>query len=208
MSRPPIELSQRPLIGLLLAALLLAQINQPFPDVAFFHHFPTMLLIVASPWLLRRWPLSNSALACVVGFFLIHTLGGRYTYVYVPYDQWVQALTGVTLSELFGWTRNHYDRFAHLMFGVLMMLPVGELARRGWLGVRGALWTGMAFVLAVSALYEIFEWLLTFGVAPEVADRYNGQQGDIWDAQRDMALAMLGAVAAWWPVRQRLKRTT
>ena len=193
----------RPLIGLLLAVLLLAQIDQPYPQVALLQHLPTMVLIVASPWLLRRWPISTAALASIVVFLMLHTLGGRYTYSNVPYDAWATALTGASVSDTMGWTRNHYDRLVHLAFGLLALLPVAELARRGGLGVRGALLTGLTFVLAISSLYEIFEWLLTIVVAGEMADHYNGQQGDIWDAQKDMALAMLGAlfVIPWLRVR-------
>lgn len=196
------------MVGVLLAALLLAQIDAPFPDVALFHHLPTMLLIVASPALLRRWPLSDAALGCVVAFLLIHTLGGRYTYVYVPYDAWAVALTGSSLSDMFGWSRNHYDRFAHLAYGALLMLPVAEVARQSGLRRRGALWSALAFMSATSGLYEIFEWLLTFAVAPELADQYNGQQGDMWDAQRDMALALLGSLIVIPWLHRRLRSDT
>lgn len=210
MARPPATPSrlQRPLVGLLLAVVVLAQIDQPFADVALFHHLPTMLLIIASPTLLRRWPLSDAALGCVVAFFLIHTLGGRYTYVFVPYDDWVAALTGTTLSDWFGWTRNHYDRFAHLAYGALLMLPVAELARHRGLQVAGAIWAALTFVLSTSALYELFEWLLTFAVAPELAEQYNGQQGDMWDAQKDMALAMLGSIPVIPWLLMRLRNDT
>ena len=61
-STPP---AQRRLIGLLLALLLIAQIDQPHPEVALLQHIPTMLLIVASPALLRRWPLSTASVACI-----------------------------------------------------------------------------------------------------------------------------------------------
>jgi putative membrane protein len=72
---------------------------------------------------------------------------------------------------------------------------VAEAARRwGGLGRRGAGLAPLGWVLAVSCLYEIFEWLLTVVAAGETADRYNGQQGDDWDAQKDMALAALGAI--------------
>lgn len=186
---------QRPLIGVLLILLLAAQVEQPYPEVALLQHIPTMLLIVASPALLRRWPLSTPALACIVAFLALHTLGGRYAYSNVPYDDWAQALTGSTLSEAFGWTRNHYDRLVHFAVGALSVIPVAEIARRwGGLGPRGATLTVLAWVLAISCLYEIFEWLLTIVAAGETADRYNGQQGDLWDAQKDMALATLGAV--------------
>lgn len=187
--------AQRRLFGLLLMLLLFAQIDQPYPEIALLQHIPTMLLIVASPWLLRRWPMSTASVACIVTFMALHTLGGRYAYSNVPYDEWARALTGTGLSDAFGWSRNHYDRFVHFAFGALSVIPVAEIARRwGGLGARGAALTVLAWVLAISCLYEIFEWLLTIVAAGETADRYNGQQGDIWDAQKDMALATLGAI--------------
>ena len=186
---------QRRLTGLLLILLLAAQIEQPYPEVALLQHIPTMLLIVAAPWLLRRWPLSTASVACIVAFMALHTLGGRYAYSNVPYDDWARTLTGTSLSDSFGWTRNHYDRLVHFGFGALSVSPVAEVARRwGGLTRRGATLTVLAWVLATSALYEIFEWLLTIVAAGDTADRYNGQQGDIWDAQKDMALATLGAI--------------
>lgn len=187
---------QRLAIGVLLAALLAAQIDQPFPEVALLQHLPTMALIVAAPLLLRRWPQSDAALACIVAFLLLHTLGGRYAYSNVPYDAWARAIMGTSLSELFGWTRNHYDRLVHFAFGALAMVPIAEAARRQGVGARGAVLIAFAAVQAASCLYEIFEWLLTIVAAGETADRYNGQQGDIWDAQKDMALALAGSVIA------------
>ena len=189
--------AQRRLTGLLLILLLLAQIDQPYPEVALLQHIPTMLLLVASPWLLRRWPLSTASVACIALFLALHTLGGRYAYSNVPYDDWARALTGTAISDLFGWSRNHYDRLVHFAFGALSVIPVAEVARRwGGLGRRGAGLAVLGWVLALSALYEVFEWLLTIAGAGATPDRYNGQQGDIWDAQKDMALAALGAIMA------------
>lgn len=186
---------QRWLLGLLLVLLLLAQVDQPYPGVALLQHIPTAVFLLTSPWLLRRWPLTTASVACIVLFLALHTLGGRYAYSNVPYDDWAQALAGSTLSEAFGWTRNHYDRLVHFAFGALSVIPVAEIARhRGGLGPGGAVLAVLGWVLAISCLYEIFEWLLTIVAAGETADRYNGQQGDIWDAQKDMALATLGAV--------------
>jgi len=194
--------AQRCLLGALLILLLLAQIEQPYPEIALLQHIPTMLLLVAAPALLRRWPLSTASVACIVAFMALHTLGGRYAYSNVPYDAWARALTGTSLSDAFGWSRNQYDRLVHFAFGALSVMPVAEIARRwGGLGNRGAALTVLAWVLAISCLYEIFEWLLTIVAAGETADRYNGQQGDIWDAQKDMALATLGAILlllVWW----------
>lgn len=110
---------QRYMVGLVAVVLIIAQIQQPYPEIAPLQHIPTLLLLIASPWLLRRWPLSNGALASLVAFFLLHTLGGRYTYSNVPYDLWSEAVFGQSFSAQFGWTRNHYDRLVHLAFGLL-----------------------------------------------------------------------------------------
>ena len=194
---PELPRAQWGMLGALGALLLLSQIDQPYPQTAWLHHFPTFLVLVAAPLALRRWPLSNAALACLVVFLALHTIGGRYTYSAVPYDQLARALTGTTISEAFGWSRNHYDRLVHLSYGLLTILPIREaLERHLGLSRRVALYIAFESVLAVSALYEMFEWLLTLAAAGPTAAAYNGQQGDIWDAQKDMALAAGGALVA------------
>lgn len=190
-----LPVAQRRMIALLLAAVGLANIAQPFPDLAPLQHGPTIALILAAPWLLRRWPLSNAAVGCIWLFLLLHTLGARWIYSYVPYDDWARAISGHDISSLFGATRNGYDRLVHFAFGALLTLPVAEVARRHmpW---RWSLAFAFTAIGLGSALYEIFEWLLTIIAAGETADYYNGQQGDLWDAQKDMAAAQIGATLA------------
>jgi putative membrane protein len=147
--------------------------------------------------LLRRWPMSTRSLACIIGFFALHTLAGRYIYSYVPYDVWTTVLTGHPLSAAFGWHRNHFDRLVYFCFGLLLSGPITEMLRRHMgLPPRLAAYVSVEFVLAFSCLYEVFEWLLTVVLAGPDADAYNGQQGDIWDAQKDMVLAGIGACVA------------
>lgn len=189
--------AQRIMLALLFLLLVLVQIRQPFPEVAPLHHIPTLLLLLAAPFALRRWPLSNAAVGCAVLFFALHTIGGRYTYTNVPYDALAEALTGHTISEIFGFTRNHYDRLVHLCYGFLAVLPVSEaLQRHGGVSRRLSLYVAVESVLAVSLLYELFEWLLALTMAGPAAEAYNGQQGDMWVAQKDMALAAAGALVA------------
>jgi putative membrane protein len=197
--------AQWAMIGLLLVAVILANIEQPYPELAPLQHVPTVLLALAAPLLLRRWSLSTGSVAAIWVFLLLHTLGGRYIYSYVPYDDWSRALTGHSLSDLFGWSRNHYDRFIHFAFGLLWTLPVREaLVRRHGVTPSLGLFIGFAFVALIGALYEIFEWALTIAVAADMADSYNGQQGDPWDPQKDMAMAQIGSVAAilWAKVKR------
>lgn len=185
---------------ILAVAVVLANVRQPYPEIAPLQHVPTVLLIFVAPMLLTRWRLSNKAVGALLLFWLLHTLGGRYTYSNVPYDEWTQLLTGDTISREFGLARNGYDRLVHLAFGLLWVLPYSEtMWRHAGMGRRCSLWTALLFVGAMSALYEIFEWLLTIVVAPGMAADYNGQQGDAWDAQKDMAAALVGAgITAVW----------
>lgn len=152
---------------------------------------------------LRLRPVSNASAACMTAFVLLHLVAARWSYSFVPYGEWLPALTA---------ERNHFDRLVHFAFGMLAMAPLVEAGVRYWgLSARMALVFAVTAVLAVGGLYEIFEWSLTLALAPEAAGAYNGEQGDMFDAQKDMALAGLGAVlalpwvrgAAWWKGTER-----
>ncbi len=183
------------LLALLATALILACLRPPYPEEMYLQHSPTVALLIALPLLSRRWPLSHAAFGCLVAFMLLHTLGARYNYSNVPYDRWAATWLGHDLTSAFGWSRNHYDRLVHFAFGLLWARPVGEISVRH-LGIpRRVAWlSAVAFLLAFSALYELFEWGLTIVLSPQDAGEYNGQQGDLWDAQKDMALALVGAL--------------
>ena len=183
------------LLALLAAAVVLACLRPPYPEEMYLQHSPTIALLIALPLLSRRFPLSNAAFGCLVAFMLLHTLGGRYNYSNVPYDRWATAWLGHDLSSALGWSRNHYDRLVHFAFGLLWARPVCEVSERHFGIPRHVAWIStVGFLLAFSALYEIFEWGLTVVLSPQEAGEYNGQQGDLWDAQKDMALALAGTL--------------
>ena len=202
-----LPIAQRRMILLLLAAIAAAQINQPYPELSPLQHGPTLVLAVAAPWLLSRWPLTNGAVACIFAFLLLHSLGGRYIYSYVPYDDWARAITGHDISGTFGWRRNGYDRLVHFAFGLLLTPPLAQIARRwGGMSLGWSLLFGFVAIGFVGALYEMFEWLLTLMAEGETADWYNGQQGDVWDPQKDMAAAQAGALISILFLRVRPSR--
>lgn len=156
-----------------------------------------LLVLVAIPVLIttrKRLRFSNASYACLFTFLVLHSIGAHYTYSLVPYDQWWRAVTGSTLSELAGWERNHYDRLVHFLYGALILPPAVELfaryapPRAGW---RWAM--PVFFVMSHSVIYEMVEWIAALMVAPDLGSAYLGTQGDEWDAQKDMALATLGA---------------
>ncbi|MBO9575418.1 MAG: DUF2238 domain-containing protein [Sphingobium sp.] len=186
------------MLGSLLLAVAAANFAQPYPDLAPLQHIPTVALAISAPWLLRRWPLSTGSVAMLWLFLLLHTIGGRYIYSYVPYEGWMADVTGQSIAHLTGMQRNGYDRLVHFSFGLLCTGAFAEMARRhGGMRRRAAWLLGFALIGLVSALYEIFEWSLTILAAPDMADQYNGQQGDAWDAQKDMAAAQIGSALAW-----------
>jgi putative membrane protein len=192
-----VPVAQRRMILLLIAAIVAANIDQPYPELAPLQHGPTVLLTLAAPWLLCRWPLSNGIVGCILLFLLLHTLGGRYIYSYVPYDIWARAVSGHDISETFGFARNGYDRLVHFAFGALLTAPFAQVARRyGALRMGWSLTFAFVSVGFVGAIYEIFEWLLSVVAAGQTADWYNGQQGDIWDPQKDMGIAQMGSLLA------------
>jgi putative membrane protein len=168
-----------------------------YPDQQWLQHIPTVLALPALLWGARRRWLSNASFTCLAMMLALHIVGARWIYSNVPYDEWFRAALGGWTREWLGWTRNHYDRLVHFAFGLLMTLPVAEATvRYGGLSMTwGLAWAWMT-VAGVSALYEVFEWAIAIIAAPDYAEQYNGQQGDWWDAQKDMALALLGSTLA------------
>lgn len=190
-----IPMRQRWALAALFVLVVLVNINQPYPGVAPLHHIPTIALIVTAPWWARRFPLSDGAFLCAIAFFALHTLAARWTYTMVPYDDWFATLTGHRLNDVMGWQRNHFDRLVHFMCGVLLLPATAEwLGRVLPLSRRGVAIAAITLLLAISAAYELFEWVLALTMSGEAAEEYNGQQGDMWDAQKDMALALLGSI--------------
>jgi putative membrane protein len=152
-----------------------------------------LLVVVLVPLLVvgyRCGPLSDRAYVQITVFLILHTVGSHYTYSEVPIGDWAR--------DAFGLARNHYDRVVHFSFGVLMLRPLQEVILgdppqlAGW---RRA-WMGVASVAFCSLAYELIEWAVASVADPAAGTAYLGTQGDPWDAQKDMALALLGAVIA------------
>lgn len=170
-------------------------IRPPFPSELILQHIPTIVGLVLMVGATRAVWMTNVSFYCLSTFLLLHIVGARWIYSFVPYDEWSAAITGQPLSEQFGWQRNHYDRLVHLASGLLFVPPVSELTqRRLRISPTDGVFIGIAAVLAIGAVYEVLEWQIAMAFSPEMAESYNGQQGDIWDPQKDLALAGLGAI--------------
>jgi putative membrane protein len=178
-----------------LALWALSCVRLPYPKYFAMQHVPTVLAVVALTMAEKKQLVDRPGFALVIAFMVLHLLGARYLYSFVPYDAWSQSLFGFRITDYFGFERNHYDRLVHFCFGILIVYPIWRFSERQ-LHLRGWWVAGLAvsMVMAASAVYEIGEWATAMTFAPEWAEAYNGQQGDVWDAQRDMALAGIGAI--------------
>jgi putative membrane protein len=146
---------------------------------------------------LRWFPLSRLSWTLVLLFLSLHAVGAHYTYAKVPYDAWAEALLGASLNDLMGLERNHFDRLVHFSYGLLLAYPMRELFlrvadARGFWGY----FLPLDLTLSTSAIFELLEWAAAELLGGDLGVAYLGSQGDPWDAQKDMALAGLGALIA------------
>jgi putative membrane protein len=183
-------------------------IHPIYPHEQFLQHAGTVLLLIPLITDVVKDKMSLSAFVSILLFAILHVIGARYIYSYVPYKEWAVSL-GVVDDSFLHDSRNQYDRLVHFCFGVLLF-PYLQYACRRWFSLKplSAVFMAWLMIQTGSMVYELFEWLLTIVMSPEQADCYNGQQGDIWDAQKDMALAMLGStvVAAFYVVKNKFRQ--
>lgn len=149
-------------------------------------------ILIALPLLAAthgKYPLTPLLYACIFAHACVLMLGGAYTYARVPLGFW--------MAEVLDLQRNPYDKIGHFFQGFVPALVAREILVRGqW--VRGCAMLNffvVCIVLAVSASYELLEWAAALALG-QGADEFLGSQGDPWDTQSDMFMALLGSAAA------------
>ena len=183
--------SRQPLALLVLGTILLILSGlHPFDRTTWVLEVSPILIGV--PVLLataRRFPLTKLSYRLVFFHALVLMLGGHYTYERVPIGYW--------FKDVFELSRNHYDRFGHLVQGFVPAILAREVLLRSSGVRRGAVLFGLvtAVCMAISALYELLEWGMAM-LLGQGADAFLATQGDPWDTQADMLLALVGAVLA------------
>jgi putative membrane protein len=144
---------------------------------------------VGVPLVVLAWPrLPLTRLLCwlLAAHAVVLMYGGRYTYAETPLGDWAQ--------QAFELQRNHYDRFGHFMQGFVPAILARELLLRRTPLVRGGwlFYLVLAACLSFSAFFEFIEWWAAL-IGGGAADAYLATQGDVWDTQWDMFLALVGA---------------
>src|SRR5574343_1616033 len=149
-------------------------------------------VLIALPLMLvtrKTYPLTALLTLLIAAHALVLIIGGAYTYAHVPLGFWLQ--------DLLGTTRNPYDKIGHFMQGFVPAMVAREILLRGDY-VRGRKMTAFLCIcvaMAISAVYELIEWGAALSLG-QGADEFLGTQGDPWDTQSDMFMALIGSSTA------------
>lgn len=151
--------------------------------------FPGLAGLIVLGTTYRRFRFTTLCYTLIALHIAILCVGGHYTYARVPLFDW--------LRDVFGWHRNHYDRLGHFAQGLVPAMIAREvftrlnvIAKRGWMP-----FLVLSVCLAISAFYELIEWWTAL-VSGDAAVSFLGTQGDVWDTQADMLMALIGAICA------------
>jgi putative membrane protein len=143
--------------------------------------------VIAITW--KRFPLSTLLCILIAVHSIVLIVGGHYTYAHVPFGFWLQ--------EMLGTMRNPYDKIGHFLQGLVPAMVAREIFVRGGYvaGRRMTAFLCICVALAVSAVYELIEWWAALAMG-QGADEFLGTQGDQWDTQSDMFMALIGSCSA------------
>ncbi len=177
------------LLGVFTAGLIWSVIHPKDLFTWFLEVAPALITVVVLAFTYRRFRLTTLLYTLLCIHSLILMVGGHYTYAEMPLFSW--------LRDHYGLARNYYDRVGHFAQGFVPAMLFRELLLRRTGMQRGRLLSIIiiSFSLSISVLYEFFEWWVALAIG-ENADAFLATQGDVWDTQWDMFLALCGASAA------------
>jgi putative membrane protein len=178
------------LASITLLALLALSGRHPYDRMTWLLEvFPILIALPVLGATYRRFSLTTLLYVCIYLHAVVLMTGGAYTYARVP--------LGFQLADLLDLSRNPYDRIGHFFQGFVPALVAREILIRGRYvqGRRMLAFLVVCVVLAISASYELIEWAAAVALG-QGADEFLGTQGDPWDTQSDMFIALIGAVTA------------
>jgi putative membrane protein len=175
---------------LILAISLIASGLHPFDRTTWILEIlPVVIAVPVLFFTYKNFPLTRFLYFCIFLHALVLIMGGAYSYARVPF--------GFSLQEWFELSRNPYDKIGHFFQGFVPALVAREILIRKQVinGRKMLAFIIVCIVLAISASYELIEWGVALALG-QGADEFLGTQGDPWDTQSDMFLALIGAIAA------------
>lgn len=178
--------SHKLLYAIYIVVWTIMAINPKYPqdwlleNVLIFLFFPFVL------WMDKKHTYTLLSIILLLIFASLHSLGSHYTYAEMEHFN--------AVTHFFGFERNHFDRFVHFLFGLLVFRILFEMIASSTVSTKSALTFTLTMIISISTFYEMLEWLAAVILHPELGMAFLGTQGDVWDAHKDTALAMLGAL--------------
>ena len=161
-------------------------INPKYPQDWLLENVLIFIFVPFVIWMDKKHHYTLLSIIFLLIFASLHSLGSHYTYAEMEHFN--------TLTQFFGFERNHFDRVVHFLFGLLAFRMLFEMTSAGTSTVKTALLLTFTMIISISAFYELLEWLAVIVLHPELGMAFLGTQGDIWDAQKDTIAAIIGAL--------------
>ncbi len=172
--------------ALYIVVWMIMAINPKYPqdwlleNVLVFIFFPFVI------WMDKKHNYTLLSIIFLLIFSSLHSLGSHYTYAEMEHFN--------AITEFFGFERNHFDRLVHFLFGLLVFRILFEMIMPSVNTVKTALVFTFTMIVSISSFYELLEWLAVAILQPDLGMAFLGIQGDIWDAQKDTFVALVGAL--------------
>lgn len=176
-------------LAIFFIALIISGIKPHDYFTWFLEVVPALIALVILILTYKKFRFSNFIYGLILFHSIILMIGGHWTYAEVPFGYWIQ--------DIFNFSRNHYDRFGHLMQGFVPTMIARELIIKNNL-IPNRKWMNFFIIFTIlgfSAFYEFFEWWTSLATG-ETANSFLGTQGDVWDTQWDMFMCLIGSISA------------
>ncbi len=178
--------SHKLIYAVYLVIWVIMAINPKYPadwlieNVLIFIFFPFII------WMDTKYHFTLLSMIFLLLYTSLHSLGSHYTYAEMEHFN--------SITQFFGFERNHFDRLVHFLFGLLLFRVLFEIITPSTTTIKTALLFTFTMIVSISTFYELLEWLAVVILHPDLGMAFLGTQGDVWDAHKDTALAMAGAL--------------
>lgn len=161
-------------------------------------NLPVLIPVIILIFTYKKFRFSNLSYFLITFFCMFHIYGGHYTFELAPFDLGNKTISSLNMNFLFPDNRNNFDRVGHFLVGILAF-PIAELFLRKQLvkNIPMAIFLGILAMGFWGALYEVIEMYYAVLQGGDAGAAFLGSQGDIWDAQKDMFLDVLGAIGVF-----------
>lgn len=165
---------------------IIMAINPKYPQDWLIENVLVFIFVPFVIWMDNKHNYTLLSIILLLIFASLHSLGSHYTYAEMEHFN--------EITQFFGFERNHFDRLVHFLFGLLTFRMLFEMVGSSVTTLKTALIFTFTMIVSISTFYEMLEWLAATILHPELGMAFLGTQGDIWDAHKDTALAILGAL--------------